>query len=365
MDPIRVLVVDDSAFMRQTLKAMIEEDASMRVIATARNADDALRKLAKYEPDVVTLDIILSGEKDGLYVLHEMMSRQPTPTIVVSGASDESANYVIEAISSGAFDFIFKPSARPGDIERIQLELQTKIRQAVRSRPAVHSRTMERSGEEPLRSDSGIPSATAGTAAAAGDASLVLIGTSTGGPKALQTVVPALKKNLPAPVLIVQHMPPKFTQSLAERLNGLSQLTVCEAKDGEVLKKGRVYIAPGGIHLQVSQDEGGGLSVHLLDSVPVHGVRPAVDVTLRSLLQIKAYSFVIAILTGMGRDGAEGLEALKKKRKNIYAIAESKESCIVYGMPKAAIETGKVDEVCPLTRVAPAICRQFGIQGAD
>lgn len=362
MDPIQVLVVDDSAFMRQTLKAMIEEDVSMRVIATARNADDALMKLAKYKPDIVTLDIVLSGEKDGLYVLHEIMARQPTPTIMVSGASDKNAHYVIEAISSGAFDFIFKPSAGPGNIERIQLELQTKIRQAVRSRPAVHCQPIET--QKFTRPVSKIVSKTTDTASA-GNASLVLIGTSTGGPKALQTVIPALKENLPAPVLIVQHMPPRFTQSLAERLNGLSALKCSEAKEGEVLERGHVYIAPGGFHLHVTENEDGRLSVHLSDSVPVHGVRPAVDVTLKSLLMVKKSSFVIAILTGMGKDGAEGLEELKEKRNNVYAIAESEESCIVYGMPKAAIETGKVDEVCPLYRVASAICRQFGIRGAD
>jgi two-component system chemotaxis response regulator CheB len=189
----------------------------------------------------------------------------------------------------------------------------------------------------------------------------VLIGTSTGGPRALQTVVPGLQRTLPAPILVVQHMPPKFTKSLAVRLDGLSDCPVTEAGEGDVLKKGHVYIAPGGKHLQVVAQTDVNLAVHLLDTPPVHGVRPAMDVTLDSFSQIRNFNFVIAILTGMGRDGADGLTALKTTGRDVYAIAESQESCVVFGMPRAAIDTGQIDTVCPVQEVAPAICRHFGL----
>lgn len=364
VEPVQVLVVDDSAFMRQTLKGMIEEDPLLRVIATARNGDDALEKLLRYKPDVVTLDIVMSGDHDGLQVLHEIMTKQPTPTIMVSGVSDENANYVIEAISSGAFDFISKPSAGPGDIEQIEHELQIKIRQAALSNPGLCSRPANEKGKKHYGSVSALFPGKPGPEQITGSP-LVFIGASTGGPKALQTVIPALRGDLPAPVLVVQHMPPKFTKSLAERLDRLSALKVTEAKEGDIFLKGHVYIAPGGLHLQVSEKKDGSLAAHLSGSIPVHGVRPAVDVTLRSFLTLSNCSFIVAILTGMGKDGAEGLTMLKKKEKNVYAIAESEETCIVFGMPKAAIETGKIDEVCALHQIALAIGNQFGIRGAD
>ncbi|SFG01354.1 protein-glutamate methylesterase/protein-glutamine glutaminase [Sporolactobacillus nakayamae] len=360
MNPIKVLVVDDSAFIRQTIKAMIEEDSRLKVVATARDGKDALEKLFRYQPDVVTLDIILPGDKDGLGVLHDIMSFQPTPTIMVSGASDENANYVIEAISSGAFDFIFKPSGRPSDVERIEHELQQKIKQAAVSKIKVGDNKQIYEGKheraEPARQPVH-PSLI--------NARIVLIGTSTGGPKALQTVVPGLSKQLPAPILIVQHMPSRFTKSLAERLNRLSTITVTEAKEGEILEKGHCYVAPGGMHMCIESDEQARLRCHLSNSAPVNGVRPSIDVTLRSLAKLHGYSYVVSILTGMGKDGAQGVIDLCAAGKNVHTIAESEETCTVFGMPKALIETGKVNDVQPLYHIAKAICGEFGLQGDE
>ncbi|MCO7174710.1 chemotaxis response regulator protein-glutamate methylesterase [Sporolactobacillus kofuensis] len=360
MKPVKVLVVDDSAFMRQTLKAMIEEDPMLTVVATARNGRDALDKLFRFHPDVVTLDIILPGDKNGLDVLHDLMEQRPTPTIMVSGASDENANYVIEAISSGAFDFIFKPSGKPSDVERIERELQEKIKQAAFSK--INSEMLNPRNEvyhtNEIRREHAFHGNSAGS-------SMILIGTSTGGPKALQTVVPSLNKNLPAPVLIIQHMPPRFTKSLAERLDRLSSIEVSEAQDGEVLQKGHCYVAPGGRHMCIQENEYAQYQVHLTDTDPVNGVRPAVDVTLESLADLQGCSFVITILTGMGKDGARGITDLCAAGKPIHAIAESEETCTVFGMPKAAIETGKINEIRPLEHVADAICSQFGLQGDE
>ncbi|MFT8871346.1 MAG: chemotaxis response regulator protein-glutamate methylesterase [Sporolactobacillus sp.] len=376
MQKIRVMVVDDSAFMRQTIKAMIEEDSLFQVVATARNGQDALKKLQLYKPDAVTLDIVMDGEMDGLDVLHSIMTLRPTPTIMVSGASDENVNYVIEAISNGAFDFIFKPSGKIGDIERIERELQQKLRQAVSRKKKTsddeQTPAPERHAEavrSPLKSTpsaarkQSAPSVSRPSAVrfARTEKTIVFVGTSTGGPKALQTLVPSFRSDFPAPIVIVQHMPPRFTRSLADRLNHLSALVVSEACEGDVLQNGHVYVAPGGHHLQVSERADGRLIVHLTDTPPVHGVKPAVDVTLQSFLATRSYAFAVAILTGMGRDGADGLTALKASGKKVYAIAEAEESCVVYGMPRAAVDTGLIDEITPLQRVCDAMTRRFDI----
>ncbi|MCO7125977.1 chemotaxis response regulator protein-glutamate methylesterase [Sporolactobacillus shoreicorticis] len=357
MNPIKVLVVDDSAFMRQTIKAMIEEDSMLQVVAVARDGKDALEKLFRYHPDVITLDIILPGDKDGLGVLNDIMGLQPTPTIMVSGASDENANYVIEAMSRGAFDFIFKPSGKRSDLEHIEHELQAKIRQAAVSKIRV---------EEPIRTKNELEVSQQNLLINSLNSSpIVLIGTSTGGPKALQSVVPKLSSSLPAPILIVQHMPPRFTKSLAERLNQMSPLSVTEAAEGELLKNGHAYIAPGGLHMLIEEDERMRLKVRLSESPPVNGVRPSIDVTLQSLAALRGYSYVVSILTGMGKDGAKGFTELCATGNYVHAIAESEETCTVFGMPKAMIETGQVNEIQPLYHISEAICSQFGLQGDE
>ncbi|MFT8362620.1 MAG: chemotaxis-specific protein-glutamate methyltransferase CheB [Sporolactobacillus sp.] len=381
MSQIRVMVVDDSAFMRLTLKGMIEEDSLFTVVTTARNGHDALKKLMMYKPDVITLDIVMGEDMDGLAVLQEIKRIRPTPTIMVSGASDENANYVIDAISNGAFDFICKPSGRPHDIERIEKELQLKLKEAVLSgkkhsrETASDSHDLDRDSrfpsvgsqltvpKQPLtfgQPEQARPPLTAFRSALPSiGGGLIFIGTSTGGPKALQSVVPRLAKDLPVPVLIVQHMPPRFTQSLAQRLNQMSALAVSEAREGETLERGHAYIAPGGRHLQVISDEQH-LKVHLIDTPSVHGVRPAIDVTMESLLKLSSCPCTVAILTGMGRDGADGLKALKEhNHAQVFAIAEAEQSCVVFGMPKAAIETGKVDQIVALQDVASAINDRF------
>ncbi|MFX3618479.1 MAG: chemotaxis response regulator protein-glutamate methylesterase [Sporolactobacillus sp.] len=378
MKPIQVMVVDDSAFMRQTIKGMIEEDDRIQVVATARNGRDALKKLSLYRPDVITLDIVMSGDMDGLQVLRRIMEIQPTPTIMVSGASDENANYVIEAISNGAFDFIFKPTGKMSEIDRIQKELQTKLLQAVLSRKTVRPAPESWAGTpqpagSPLSDQTDISSIGRGSeqaekvqhqppqarpAFSAESNPLVFIGTSTGGPKALQIVIPAFKKDLSAPVLVVQHMPPQFTRSLAERLDQMSELTVSEAREGDILENGHAYIAPGGRHLQL-EEKGRQLIVHLLNTPPLHGVKPSADVTLESFLKIRNHAMILALLTGMGRDGADGLAALKERGGDVYTLAESEATCVVFGMPKAAIETGKVDRVADLQDISAVISNQI------
>ncbi|MCQ2008969.1 MAG: chemotaxis response regulator protein-glutamate methylesterase [Sporolactobacillus sp.] len=360
MNQIKVLVVDDSAFMRQTIKAMIEEDPMLQVVATARDGKDALEKLFHYHPDVITLDIILPGDKDGLGVLNDIMGLQPTPTIMVSGASDENANYVIEAMSRGAFDFIFKPSGKLSDMEHIEHELQAKIRQAAVSRIRVGEpvRISEKKDVLEISRKRSLSNSIKSSP-------IVLIGTSTGGPKALQSVVPRLNSNLPAPILIVQHMPPRFTKSLADRLNRMSPLSVTEAAEGELLENGHAYVAPGGLHLLIEEDEQKRLKVRLSDSPPVNGVRPSIDVTLQSLAALHGYSYVVSILTGMGKDGAKGITELCAAGNDVHAIAESEETCTVFGMPKAMIETGQVNEIQPLYHISEAICSQFGLQGDE
>lgn len=353
MEAVRVLIVDDSAFMRQSLKGMIETSDDLEVVATARSARDALIKLTRYRPDVVTLNIVLQGAETGLDVLEQIMTIRPTPTIMVSGASDEHAGIVLEAISRGAFDFIVKPSGDSETLDRIADVLRMKIRAAARSRPF---RRMSRN--EPTDSLSPELSDKMSLLSAAGRRSLIVIGSSTGGPRALQTVIPGLADVRSAPIVVVQHMPPKFTKILAGRLSRLSKLPVVEAADGERLRDGCVYVAPGGCHLLIRR-HADHLIACLSNGPPVHGVRPSLDVTLKSLSELETCSFIVAILTGMGRDGAEGLALLKERNRHVYAIAESKESSIVFGMPKAAIETKKIDRVTSLQQIAQTICSRY------
>ncbi|MFC7392569.1 CheB methylesterase domain-containing protein [Scopulibacillus cellulosilyticus] len=191
---------------------------------------------------------------------------------------------------------------------------------------------------------------------------IVCIGASTGGPRALQRVIPRIPRGVPSPILIVQHMPPKFTKSFAERLDRISQLTVCEANNGETIKNGRVYIAPGGYHMGVKH-RGSSPKIVIHDAPPIHNVKPSVDMLFQSIAGLEGYQVIAAVLTGMGKDGSQGLKALKY-HVSTYAIAESKESAIVYGMPKAAVETGLIDQISHIDTISTDICRQLNFSGS-
>jgi two-component system chemotaxis response regulator CheB len=354
MDPIRVMIVDDSPFMRKALERMLTcED--IQVAGSARDGLEALEKLPQLNPDIVTLDVEMP-RMDGLACLKRIMAEHPRPVLMVSSLTQEGAAATFEALAGGALDFISKEtSLASASILQIQQELQEKVRKLARSPKFARLRPTP----APVRPAAPAPvrPATAGLAASP-RAELLLIGTSTGGPKALQDLLPALPAALPVPCLVVQHMPGTFTRPFAARLNALSQVTVKEAEDGESLRPGTVYIAPGGIHMRYRLR--GGTAGIELDPEPAGSLhRPSVDVLFLSAAEACPRPMLAVILTGMGNDGARGMEVLKTK--GAHTLSEAEESCVVYGMPRAAYERGCVDQVAPLQEMAGILRRHFGV----
>jgi len=349
MDPINVLIVDDSAFMRKLLSEFLSEDPAIRVVGSARNGRDALRKVKMLAPDVVTLDVELP-DINGIDVLRSIMKEEPLPVVMVSNFTQRGAKTTLDAMAIGAVDVVAKPSGVISpDLHLVKEELLVKVKTAASANIKGQVATIQASGKTTskpvLQAKDGMR--------------LIAIGASTGGPRALQTVIGGLPDNLPAPVVVVQHLPPLFTTTLAERLNGLTPLTVKEAEHGEILQNGTVYIAPGGYHMKLKNNDRM-LTVVLEDSAPVHGLKPAFDSLLESLAGMEGLSLVLAVLTGMGNDGARGLSRFNSEYSP-YAIAESAETAVVFGMPKAAIGTGRIHAVLPLPDIAQAIANHFHI----
>jgi len=367
---IRILVVDDSPFMRKSLQKMLEEAPDIRVVATARDGIDALEKIQEHNPDLVTLDIEMP-RMDGLTCLKKIMADHPRPVLMVSSLTQEGAQATLDALSLGALDFIPKESGFASlSIMQIQHDLQEKVRRLATS-PRLHK--IPPASHPPTSAHVPVPSAPARPTApktpapppppgaglsASPQAELLLIGSSTGGPKALQDLLPTLPANLPVPCLIVQHMPSTFTKPFADRLDGLCQVHVKEAEQGEPLKAGTVYIAPGGIHMTYGAR--GPKGTIELSPEPVSSLhRPSVDVLFLSVAELFRGQVLAGILTGMGSDGAKGMEQLK--RKGAHTLAESEESCVVYGMPRAAVERGCVDVVAPLADIPGHLRRHFRV----
>jgi two-component system, chemotaxis family, protein-glutamate methylesterase/glutaminase len=367
---IRILVVDDSPFMRKSLQKMLEEAPDLRVVATARDGIDALEKIEEHKPDIVTLDIEMP-RMDGLTCLKKIMADHPMPVLMVSSLTQEGAQATLDALSLGALDFIPKESGFASmSILQIQQDLQEKVRRLATSprfhKPSPASAKPPQAPAVPTgvrpavlpRTPAPLPPA-GSKLGSSPQAELLLIGSSTGGPKALQDILPTLPANLPVPCLIVQHMPSTFTRPFADRLNGLCQVHVKEAEQDEPLKAGTVYIAPGGIHMTYGAR---GPKGHIeLSPEPVSSLhRPSVDVLFLSVSELFRGQVLAGILTGMGSDGAKGMEQLKQKG-GAYTLAEAEESCAVYGMPRAAVERGCVDVVAPLADIPGHLRRHFGI----
>jgi two-component system chemotaxis response regulator CheB len=360
MDPIRVLIVDDSPFMRKALERMLQAP-DIQVVGAARDGLDALEKIPQLDPDIVTLDVEMP-RLDGLGCLKRIMAEMPRAVLMVSSLTQEGAAATLEALAFGALDFIPKESSLASNaILQIQQDLQEKVRKLARSPK------FSRSRPAPAPSPRSEPSATPTPAPAhvgrvggitGATAELLAIGCSTGGPKALQDLLPGLPRSLPVPCLIVQHMPGTFTKPFAERLNGLCQVEVKEAEHGETARPGVVYIAPGGQHMLYRQRGPAG-SIEL-SSEPASSLhRPSVDVLFQSIADTCSRQVMALILTGMGSDGARGMASLKAK--GAHTLAEAEESCVVYGMPRAAFERGCVDQVAPLQDMAGILRRHFNI----
>lgn len=345
MRKIRVLVVDDSALMRRVISDMLNENPEIEVIGTARDGYDAIRKIMELKPDVVTLDLEMP-RLDGLNTLGYIMSETPLPVIMLSSYTREGAEATLKALDYGAFDFVPKPSGPISlDIRKVKEELIKKIKAAYRADLSRLKFLLPRKEKKVKRVEKPAPTEVG---------VVVAIGSSTGGPRALQEVIPKLPSDIRASILVVQHMPPGFTKSLAERLDSLSSINVKEAVEGDLLKEGLALIAPGDYHMIVSRS-GYEVKIRLNQDPPVWGVRPSVDVMMLSVAEIFRSKTVGVILTGMGRDGARGMKKIKEYGG--ITIAEDKSTCVVFGMPKAAIDEGAANIVVPVDRIAEEIVK--------
>lgn len=341
---IRVLVVDDSAYMRKVISTMLEDDPGITVLDTARDGLDALEKAKLLKPDVITLDIEMP-KMDGLTALQRIMEELPTAVVMVSSLTMESSEITMKALSLGAVDFVPKPSGAISlDIHKVKEDIISKVKTA--SRVSLQKLRYNRVNLKPVHKETPLNVVPKYEVKAA---RVVLIGSSTGGPGALQQVITALPENLNAGVLVVQHMPPGFTNSLAKRLDDISAINVKEAEIGDVIQHGHVYVAPGGYHMTV-KDNG---VIDLNQEPPQHSVRPAADVTFESAVKTYGSKLVGVILTGMGFDGARGMDLLKKAGGK--TIAQDESTSIVYGMPKVVVEMGNADKVLPVQEIADAI----------
>ncbi|WP_164668977.1 protein-glutamate methylesterase/protein-glutamine glutaminase [Virgibacillus doumboii] len=343
MDSIRVVVVDDSAFMRKMITDILSSDNRIEVVATAKNGEDGLQKIADFKPDVVTLDVEMPI-MDGITALRKLMQSDPLPVVMLSSVTEEGATKTVQAISIGAVDFVAKPSGAISlDLNKISEEILTKVLTAAQANI---------SKSQPVSTTRKIT----GTDTKEYDKTIVGIGSSTGGPKALQNVLSDMPDDFQAAVLIVQHMPAGFTKSLAKRLDALVPIKVKEAVHGEIIQKSTAYIAPGNYHMKV-RAVGTAYAIELTREKPVFGHRPAVDTLFESIANVQKVNKIAVVLTGMGSDGAEGINILKEKDPGAIIVAESEKSSVVYGMPKAAVKTNHVDHIVHLHQVEDTITK--------
>ena len=436
METSRVIVVDDSRFMRKIITDIIEADAQFTVVGTAENGKDALDLVDSVKPDIVTLDLEMP-EMNGIDALQAILMKHNIPIIMLSGISESNTQDTIRALQYGAFDFIRKPTsvgANANDIvstgelliEKMKIAALTKRRKSIYkpivnplketkqmlsqktiiteltnstqvtklSNPAIDKvqailkdvQQKKKKNEvkdtkdgisklkkdvlsksNPVKQTQSLKSVVADKKVQPPDpvlkeigdttiSQIVAIGTSTGGPRALHEVISNIPAGFSAPIVVVQHMPPKFTHSLAQRLDHFSNLNVVEATDQMELRNGQVYIAPGGYHMKVMK-KGIHYVIALSTEPPRHGHRPSVDVLYESLASFKELERHVVIMTGMGSDGAQGMKALHENGVK-STIAESEQSCVVYGMPRSAVELGIVEKVLPLSQIAPEIVRK-------
>ena len=358
-DRIRVLVVDDSAFMRKLIPAILSRDPQIDVAGTAMDGRFALQKVGRLRPDVVTLDLDMP-RMGGLETLRHLVVDHGLPVLVLSALSHEGAQLTMQALELGAVDFLAKPrGAAGGGLEALAGKLIEKVKMAARVAP------------RPLISDGGLRMADGGRSGreATGDreaGQVLAIGVSTGGPQALSYVLPQLPPDFPAGILVVQHMPEGFTRMFAQRLGNLSRLEVREAQDGDLVLPGRALVAPGNRHLTVVRRRLG-IVAAVRGGPEVKGHRPSADVLFASVAAVYGARATGLVMTGMGEDGADGLGQLKAAGG--MALAQSEASCVVAGMPRAAIERGYVDRVVPLEDLGQALmelCARGGRQdGAE
>ncbi|MBI9044893.1 MAG: chemotaxis response regulator protein-glutamate methylesterase [Anaerolineaceae bacterium] len=343
--PIRVLVVDDSAFMRFSISKRLNGHPNISVVAVARDGKEALELIPKFNPDVLTLDVEMP-RMDGLSTLKEVMKTYPRPVVMLSSLTSEGTVETIQALTLGAVDFIAKPAYKT-NINEVLDEVVEKVVKAAGAKVWALKRPVALA--KPLV-ERKIPQEKK-TRAVRNNDKIVVFGTSTGGPRALNLVIPALPAELQAAFVVIQHMPAGFTRSLSERLDNNSSLLVKEGEPGESLEVGKCLVAPGGFHMVF--DNNGKISLN--QNPPVHGVRPSVDVTMLSLAQLYGDRTIGVILTGMGSDGSSGAALVHSMGGHV--IAEAEESCVVWGMPRSVVAVVAASEVVPLDKISEAIIK--------
>lgn len=357
MQKIKVLCVDDSALIRSLMTEIINGQPDMTVVATAPDPLVARDLIKQHNPDVLTLDVEMP-RMDGLDFLEKLMRLRPMPVVMVSSLTERGNEITLRALELGAVDFVTKPKVgiRDGMLDYSE-KLADKIRAAARARvrqaapvqhSAAHAAHAQAAAAAPLFNNPLLSTE-----------KLIIVGASTGGTEAIREVLVPLPPDAPA-VLIAQHMPPGFTKSFAQRLNGLCRITVKEAEHGERVLPGHAYIAPGHAHLLLARS-GANYIAHLSDEPPVNRHRPSVDVLFRSAAQHAGKNAVGVILTGMGRDGAAGL--LEMKKAGAYTLAQDEASCIVFGMPREAIALGAADEIASLPEMSRRVMARLSSMG--
>ncbi len=372
---VKVLVVDDSSFFRRRVTEIVNQDPLLEVVDTAVNGKEAIEKALNLRPDVITMDIEMPV-LDGISAVREIMAKCPTPILMFSSLTQAGAKATLDALDAGALDFLPKKFE---DIARDKQEAITLLQQRIKAlsrrrmfmtTPRVATPTPTNTGSTLARSITSVTSSLRTQPVAEKVSApvhykrsgksyqLVAIGTSTGGPVALQTILTQLPANFPHPILLVQHMPSTFTSAFAARLNNLCKISVKEAEDGDVLKPGNAYLAPGGKQMLVD-GRGSSARLRIIDGNDKVNYKPCVDITFASLAKSHGDKVLAIILTGMGADGRDGARLLKDQGATIWAQDEA--SCVVYGMPQAVAKAGISSESLPLDRVAQRISVEVGI----
>ena len=353
----KILLVDDSALMRRVLCDIIETDKDLRVVDRATNGLEALELIKKKSYDAVVLDVNMP-KMNGLELLKELRKNKISVRIMMASTdTKEGAQTTLDALELGALDFVHKPD-RALDCrgEEFVSNFLRTLNAVANSNPPVFTKVFTR---EDIQNTRKIVELVKRKGNSIGGKHIVAIASSTGGPKSLQSVIPRLPENLDAPVVLVQHMPTGFTKSMAERLDSLSALNVKEAEEGDELKKGWVYVAKGGSHLNIVEKQGKAV-IHYSDEPSREGVKPCANYMYESLVKCKFDEVLCVVMTGMGSDGTEGITNLKSKKK-VHVISQDEQSCVVYGMPRSIKRAGLSDQVVSLDQIAQEIILRVGV----
>lgn len=357
----KILLVDDSALMRRVLCDIINKDIRFRVVDTAINGIEAFDLLSRKSYDAVVLDVNMP-RMDGIELLKELQKFKISARVLMaSSATSEGAKTTLDALELGAIDFVHKPDmalgCRDAKFQENFLRTLAAVASSESPSPEANKKTNAFTAVRQLARTK----QRSGGHLAAGN-KIVAIASSTGGPRALQSVIPKLPAGLNVPVLLVQHMPAGFTASLAERLDALSQIHVTEAAEGDVLEAGTVYLARGGMHMNVTPRHAGQYKIHYSDEPTREGVKPSANYMYESLIHSDYDEIVCVVMTGMGADGTKGIENLKAAGKKVYVIAQEERTCAVYGMPKSVVNAGLADQILPLQQIAQEIILSTGVK---